>query len=162
MREYAASRIERSIEIIKIEQSAEIQRPIGEIYGFLSDLENWSLWQPDLRESEQISRRSMEMGATFRQTLDIKGKRVKLLCEVTGYEPNEKLSFACDREDVSLALDFALEPVDDGTRLTVRGEGRLSGFYSLLEPLVDREANEQVKTNLHNLKNFLEARAPNA
>jgi hypothetical protein len=102
------------------------------------------------------------MGATFRQTLDIRGKRVELICEVTGYELNEELSFACDREDVSLALDFAFEPVDDGTRLTVRGEGRLSGLYGLFEPLVDREANEQVKTNLHNLKNFLEARSSSA
>ncbi len=150
------------MEIIKVEQSVVIERPLKEVFGFLADLRNWSLWQPDLRVSEQISGGSMEAGATFQQALDIKGRRVDLLCEVTGNEPNEKLSFACDREDVSLALDFTLEPVGDRTRLTVRGEGRLSGFYSLLEPLVDREANEQVNTNLHNLKDFLEARSPNA
>ncbi len=128
----------------------------------MADPENWSLWQPDLRESERISRGSMDSGATFQQALDIKGRRVELLCEVTGNEPNERLSFACDREDVSLAFDFVFEPVDDGTRLTGRGEGQLNGFYSLFEPLVDREANQQVKTNLHNLRDFLESRSPGA
>ncbi len=154
--------IERSIEIIEIEQSVEIQRPPEEVFGFLSDFENWSLWQADLGETEQTSRGSMDASATFRQALDIKGKRVDLLCEVTGYEPNERLSFVCDREDVTLGFDFVFEPVVDGTRLTVRGEGRLGGFYSLFESLVDREANQQVKTNLHNLRDFLESRSPGA
>jgi hypothetical protein len=38
----------------------------------------------------------------------------------------------------------------------------LNGFYSLLEPLVDREANEQFKANLHNLKDYLESRSLDA
>ena len=150
------------MEIIKVEQSVVIERPLEEVFGFLADLRNWSLWQPDLRVSEQISGGSMEAGATFQQALDIKGRRVELLCEMTGNEPNEKLSFACDREDMALAFDFVFDPVENGTRLTGRGEGRLNGFYSLFEPLVDREANQQVKTNLHNLKDYLESRSPDA
>jgi hypothetical protein len=99
--------IERSFEIIKIEQSVVIQRPLEEVFGFLFDPENWTLSQPDLRESEQqFSGGSIEPGPTFRQALDVKGRRVELLCEVTGHEPNESLSFACEREDVALA--FAL------------------------------------------------------
>ncbi len=139
-----------------------IHQPPEEVFGYLSNLENWSLWQSDLRESEQTSRGSINPGTEFRQALDIRGKRIELLCEVTEYEPNEKLSFACDQEDVSFALDFVFEPVDDSTRLTGRGEGRLNGFYSLFESLVDREANEQVKANLHDLKDLLESRSPDA
>ncbi len=139
-----------------------IRRPLEEVFGFLADLENWSLWRPDLRASEQVSGGSMEAGATFRQALEIKGRQVELFCEVTDHEPNEKLSFACDREDVALAFDFVFDPVDGGTKLTSRGEGKLNGFYSLFEPLVDREANEQVKANLHNLKDYLESRSLDA
>jgi hypothetical protein len=35
----------------------------------------------------------MKVSDTFRQTLDIPGQRVELLCEVVGLEENERLSF---------------------------------------------------------------------
>jgi uncharacterized protein YndB with AHSA1/START domain len=139
-----------------------IRRPLEEVFGFLSDPENWTLWQPDLRESAQFSGGSIEAGATFRQALDLQGRQVELLCELTEHEPNERLSFACDREDVTLAFALVFEPVEYGTMLTGRGEGELNGFYGLFEPLVDREANEQVKANLHNLKDYLESRSLDA
>src|SRR5215217_1588201 len=139
-----------------------IHQPLEEVFSFLANLENWSLWQPDLRESEQTFQGSTNTGTAFRQTLQIRGKPVELLCEVTEYEPNEKLSFACDLEDISFELDLVFEPVDGSTRLTGKGERQMNGFYSLFEPVVSREADEQVKDNLHNLKDFLEARSHGA
>jgi hypothetical protein len=39
-------------------------------------------------------------------------------------------------------LDSVFVPVDEaGTRLSARGEGRMSGFFSLFETLVGREIN---------------------
>jgi hypothetical protein len=64
----------------------------------LADFENWASWQAELGETEQTSRSSMDAGATFRQALEIKGKRVDLLCEVTGYEPNRDYPFDTTHE----------------------------------------------------------------
>jgi len=136
-----------------------IHRPLEEVFAFLADFENWSQWQPDFWESEQTSRGPVDVGTTFHQSLDIQGRRIELLCEVIEYEPNEKLSFAYERENMSFVLDFIFEPVNGGTRLTGRGEGHMSGFSSLFEPLVEREINNQVKANLENLKGLLESRA---
>jgi hypothetical protein len=123
----------------------------------LADFENWSLWQPDFREGGQTSQDPMNVGTTFLQALDIQGKRIELLCKVTQYEPNEKLSFACEWKNMSFAVDFVCEPVDGGTRLTSKGEGRVDGFYSLFEPLVEHKVNEKMKANLENLKGLLES-----
>jgi uncharacterized protein YndB with AHSA1/START domain len=40
--------VERRNEIIEIEQSVEIHRPVGEVFAFLIDVENWALLQSAL------------------------------------------------------------------------------------------------------------------
>ena len=151
-----------SARIIEVEHSVVIDRPPGEVFAFLSDLENWSRWQPDLLESEQTSRGPMEVGTSFRQTLDVGGQRVELLCEVNGYEEDEELSFFYARDGLSFWLGFYLELVVIDTRVTGKGKGRLTGFSSLFEPVVEREIDEQIKRSLDDLKVLLEPSTPNA
>src|SRR3712207_494833 len=104
----------------------------------------------------------MNVGTTFRQTLEVGGKRIVLLCEVTGYEEDEEMSFDYAREGLSFWLGFYLEPVESGTRLTGKGEGRMTGFSSLFEPVVEREIDEQIRRSLDDLKVLLEPSTPDA
>ena len=136
-----------------------IHRPVEEVFAFLGDIENWARLHPALRESDQTPRGPVEVGSAFRQTLEIPGQRIELLCEVTEYEPNERLSFEYAWDQLSLGVSFVFEPLDGSTRLTARGEGRMGGLSALLEPLVNGEINAQLKTNLDNLKRHLESRA---
>ncbi len=139
-----------------------VQRPLEEVFAFVANLENWAEWQPAFRKSEP-SRSPMQVGTRFRQALDVQGQRIEFLCEVTEYEPNEKLSFAYVSEGTSFTFDFVFEPIEDGsTRLTGKGEGHMSGFLGLFEPLVGHEVNKQVKANLEGLKVLLESRTPDA
>ena len=115
---------------------------------------------PDLLESEQTSRGPVDVGTSFRQTLDLGGQRILLLCEVTGYEEGERLSFDYTRDGLSFWLGFYLEPVEGGTRVTGRGEGRMTGFSSLFEPVVEREIGGQIKHSLDDLKVLLESSTP--
>jgi hypothetical protein len=155
-------RTERSTGIIEVEQSVVRSRPLEGVFAFLADFENWSQWQPDLRESEQTSRGPMDVGTTFLQVLEVGGQRIKLFCEVTEYAKDEKLSFAYARDGLSFRLSFYFEPVKGGTRIISKGEGRMSGVSSLFEPLVDRKANDQIKTSLDDLKGLLESQTPDA
>ena len=93
-----------------------IDRPPGEVFAFLADLESWWRWQPYLLESEQTSRGPVDVGTTFRQPPDLGGQRIVLLCEVSGFEEGERLSFDYARDGLSFRLGFYLEPVEGGTR----------------------------------------------
>lgn len=118
-----------------------IRRPSEEVSAFVADLENWAWWQPDF-SYEQDTRGSVEVGNAFRQGLEVKGQRIELLGEVIGYEKDQKLSFAYSRKAAAFVLGFVFVPLDEaGTRLTARGEGRMSGFFSPFETLVGREIN---------------------
>ncbi len=138
----------------------EIHRPVGEVFAFLTDIENWPLLQPALRESErETARGPMKVGDTFRQNLEVPGQRVELLCEVVELEENERLSFEYTWDQLFLWIGLVVKPFDDGTRLTATGEGRMGGFLALFEPLVENEVNAQLSTGLVDLKNLLESRA---
>jgi hypothetical protein len=140
----------------------EIHRPVGEVFAFLTHVENWALLQPALRESErETSHGPMKVGDTFRQTLDIPGQRVELLCEVVELEENERLSFEYTWDQLFLWIVLVVKPFDGGTRLTATGEGRMGGFLALFEPLVENEVNAQLSTGLVDLKNLLESRSTN-
>jgi uncharacterized protein YndB with AHSA1/START domain len=143
-----------------VHQSVVIRRPPAEVFAFLADLQNWSRWNPEQRETELTSSGPMDVGTTFRQALDAGGKRIELFGEVSEYEPNENLSLDYARDSLSFRLDFRLERTSEGTRLIGSVEGRMSGFSSLFEPLVEREVNEQIKTNLDHLKALMESRSP--
>ncbi len=72
----------------------EIDRPVGEVFAFLTDIENWRLLQPGLWERErETSRNRMNVGDTFRQNLEVLGQWIELLCEVVELKENERLSF---------------------------------------------------------------------
>jgi uncharacterized protein YndB with AHSA1/START domain len=134
----------------------EIHRPVGEVFAFLTHVENWALLMPALWESNrETSRGPMKMGDTFRQTLDIPGQRVELLCKVIEVEKNERISLEYSWDQLSLDVSFVFEPLDDKTRLTATGEGRMGGFLALFEPLVENEVNAQLSTGLVDLKNLL-------
>lgn len=138
----------------------EIHRPVGEVFAFLSHVENWTRLQPALRESEGgTSRGPMKVGDTFRQVLDISGQRIELLCKVIEVEQNERISLQYSWDQLSLDVGFVFEPLDDSTRLNARGEGRMSGFLALFEPLVNDEIDAQLKARLDDLKSYLESRA---
>jgi len=104
----------------------------------------------------------MDVGTTFRLALDVSSQRIEVLCEVTEYEENEKLEFHYARDGLSLGLGYYLESVGDYTRITGKGEGHMSGFSGLFEPIVTREVNEPIKTSLKDLKSLLESRVPEA
>jgi uncharacterized protein YndB with AHSA1/START domain len=137
-----------------------IRRPSKVVFAFLADLESWSRWQPGMRENEQTSHSPMDVGTKFRQALDAGGQRIELLGEVTEYEPNEKLSLDYTRDGLSFRLTFHVEPIDEGARLISEGKGRMSGFFRLFEPVVEREVNEQIRASLDDLKALLESPTP--
>ena len=149
----------RRNEIIKIEQSVTIQRPLKEVFAFLSDIENWRRLQPVSGEIEPASRGPMKVGDTFQQALEISGQRVELLCEIVELEENERLSFEYTWDQLFLWIGLVFEPFDGSTRLATRGEGRLGGFMALFEPMVASEVEARLTAKLDELKNLLESRA---
>jgi hypothetical protein len=112
-----------------------------------------------LRESQEASPGPGRVGDTFLQTIEIPGQLIELLCRVTGLEEDERVSLEYSWNQLLLWNDFVFEPLDGGTKLTPRGEGRTGGILCLFEAPVNSEIEALLRTNLNNLKSVLESRA---
>jgi hypothetical protein len=98
------------------------------------------------------------VGTTFRGTSQLVGRKIEWTSVVIEYEPNRKLRQQMTAGPMSLDHALILEPVDNGTRFTIKGEGTFGGVFRLADALVNRRLQTQTQIGLTELKRTLEQR----
>jgi hypothetical protein len=79
--------------------------------------------------------------------------------EIIALEPHRSYATRMIEGPFPLEARYTLEPTGNGTSLTMVVEGSPGGFFKLAEPLVVSLAKRSYETDLHNLKDMLEAQA---
>ena len=142
----------------KVEHSVVIKRPVEEVFEFVTNYQNHSLWRSETVEAIQTSKGPTGLGATGREVSQVLGRRIEATAVITGYEPSRKLSAKTTSGPFSIEASHTVESVEDGTRYTLVLEGEPGDFRGLAEPILVRMAQRQIETNLRNLKDLMEAR----
>jgi uncharacterized membrane protein len=145
--------------MIKVENSVIINRPIGEVFEFVSNIENLPQWAGPVLEAKQTSDGAVGVGATQTQVAQFLGRKIETSQEVTEYEPNKKFSTKTTSGPLPMEIHYILEPAAEGTKVTLEGNVDAGGFFKVAEPLVARMLKRQTESDAANLKDLLEARA---
>lgn len=141
----------------EFEQSVVINRPVEEVFAFVSDLENDPPWTA-AEEIRQTSQGPIRIGTTFRQCDRFLGRRLNLTLEVTGFEPNRSIGLTTTSGPLSFTGTRIVEPVgNDATRVTFVGGGHAHGLWRLVEPLMAALGARRLRTQLGRLKRLMEA-----
>jgi uncharacterized membrane protein len=143
--------------MVKVEVSAVINRPVEEIFEYISNPENDSQWQSGVLESNEISKGPMGVGTTTREVRKFLGREMESTFEVTEYEPNQIIKQKSTSGPMALDISMAFASVEGGTKVTLGGEGDSGGFFKLADPLVSRMAKRQLEADVANLKDLLES-----
>lgn len=141
----------------RAEASVVINRSLDEVFAYVDDIGNASQWQSYVLESEQTSEGPKGVGTTERGVMQFLGRRIEWTSEITEHELNRKIREKVTAGPMLVEHSITLEPVEDGTRLTLVAEGETGGFFRLAEPIVVRMFQRDVEANLANLKDILEA-----
>ncbi len=147
--------------MISININTLILRPVWEVFDFIANTENNSLWQYGSLESVQISEGGVRVGTLFSSFGHFMGRRIQSTFEVTDFESNKSYGFKTLSGPVQLQASYTFEAVDHGTNLAVSTRVSPDGFFKLVDPIVTRVAKRQFKENLAKLKDLLEARVIN-
>lgn len=142
-----------------IEASVVINRPIEEVFAFVTDFKKMPLWMSDLVEAKQTSDSPVGVGTTASAVANPLGRRIENTQEVTEYEPNRKFAFKSTSGPVASKDNYTFDSVAGGTKITRMAEAEMTGFFRLAKPLATRMLNRQFETNFANLKDLLEAQA---
>jgi len=141
----------------KLEVSVVIKRPVEEVFSFVNDPANETLWSSGQVESSQISEGQVGVGTIMREVYRILGKRIEYTYEITEYEPNNRYSCKSISGLFPWQGTFTFESVKGGTKVIMASEFQIGGFFKLAEPIVIRMAKRQFEADFHNLKDLLES-----
>jgi ligand-binding SRPBCC domain-containing protein len=143
--------------MMKFKHIEVINRPVEEVFSFLSNFANNSQWEPGILESKQVSPAPMGAGTQLMDVRKVMGRKVETTYEVTAYEPNKRFAIKSTSGPVRVKASYSFEPVDGGTRVTDAAEFETSGFFRLLQPIFALTVKKQMKANFAKIKQVLES-----
>ena len=142
----------------RVENSVVINRPVEEVFAFMSDVEKAALYESGVEERVLTSEGPMGVGSTGRDISRFLGRRMEYTPEVIGYEPGKLLEMSTDMP-FEMTIRYEFEDADGGTLARIRVQGEGSGFYRLAAPLLARMVKRNVSSDLRTLKRLLESSA---
>lgn len=146
--------------MIKIKKSAVINRPVEEVFAYVTDVENEPQWIGEVAEVRKTSDGPVGVGSTYDNIVHFLGRRIVDPHEVVQYKPNRKFGFKSHSGQISFEGIETFEPTADGaTRFTFVATGETGTLFKLAEPIVSRMINRQWEANVANLKELLEAQS---
>jgi carbon monoxide dehydrogenase subunit G len=145
---------------ISVSQNVTVDRPVEEVWAFISNFENTTRWSRGVLEAGQTSDGPLGVGSTLRTVVKAFGRRRTADYLVTEYEPNRAFAFKVTSGPVTSRARFSVEPAGAGTRLTASGEAEATGRYKLLAPILVRTLKRHSQDDLARVKRILEAPVP--
>lgn len=138
---------------MEMNASIDIDRPPEVVYGFVADPENDVQWRSGVTESGLTSAPPLALGSEgYAGT----GNQVSHW-RVTAISPGSSVDWDLIDGPFGGTGGYRLEPVEDGTRFTLRADVEPRGMMRLLGPLFARMGKKQNQADVARLKAILEA-----
>jgi uncharacterized membrane protein len=144
---------------MRAEESIKINRPLQEVFNYVSDVGNFPEWTAHTLEVRKDTAGAPQHSDRFTHAIKSVGRRFETPYERTSYEPNRRYTDRAVGGPIpNQQREYTFQEVPGGTRLTRAVEAEPGGVLKLLEPLQKRSVKRQLRKDLQTLKELLEAR----
>ena len=147
--------------MIHIEESMLINRPIADVFAFMSETKNLHLWQTDVLEAHQTPEGPMQVGTQLTLVRALMGRKIEGTADIVAYEPPTRYAYKTTSGPAVTGVNTC-EATAEGTKVTTMFDMQTGGLISLADPLVARTIKRSVESGLANLKDLLESQAAGA
>ena len=144
--------------MVKITDSTIIDRPVEEIWSFVSDPGNDPKWYQGTMEVRQISEGPTALGTTFEAVIQFRGLSLVAGARCIVLNPNNEVTWKFTSGLMKRSTDsWRMEPMDDtSTRLTRVFDMSVSGLWRFIQPLVAHSTRRAHEAEIHHVKRILE------
>ena len=143
--------------MVRFELSVDIDRPLHEVWEYLTDPERVPEWQSSAQSSHQVSDGPMRVGTRLRDERRFMGRRATSDVEVSEYEPERLFTLHGLSGPVRFTVRHRLSENGSGTRLDVEAEADPGGIGRFMRPVIERAAGHELRGDFNRLKEKLEA-----
>src|SRR5260370_40040859 len=146
------------IQMIKLEISLHINRPVAEVFKYLNDPTKMPEWNPIIEEAT-ASETPIKVGTRIRTRARMLGRKVEGTLQVVEYEHNKRVVQKND-EPFPFKVTNTYQAENGGTRRVSAAEAELGGVFKLSEPIVARIAKKPAQAGVETAKELLAAEVP--
>lgn len=144
--------------MVRVEVDTTINRPVEEVFAYVSDIARQPEWVSTLTESRKTTDGPTQVGTTYRQAVKFLGRRMDMNCEITKYESPRLYAFRAQNGPMHMEMQFTLtEDGPEATKVMQVAEGESAGFFKLADPILARTMKKQFIADLESLKTMLES-----
>jgi len=143
-----------------LEESVVVDRPIDEVWAFLTDLFNAPrVWGRRLLGLRQTSPGSPGVGSTLQGRMVILGFETRVNLVVTEWDPPHLLAFSGALRPLGpIVARWAIEPVGSGTKMVRSAEFEPRGLLKFVLPLLAPFMRRGMRAASKNMKQFIEGK----
>ncbi len=142
--------------MINLISSTLIERPVHQVFNFVSTPENDFQWQYGTLATDRLPKSNSLMRTLFRSIGHLMGRRNLGTFEVTEFEPHEKYSFRSLSGPVHSRTSYILESVSGRTRINISIQASAPNFFHITEKLLGKTMKLQLEEDVTRLKTLLE------
>ena len=141
--------------MIQHEVTIHLNKPVEQVFAFLTDTSKLSTWQSNLIKSEQLTEGPLRTGSRFREVRRINNKETEIQGEITALEPNKRLETKTASKPQAM-VSYSLDPEQGGTLLRYKFILITSGLMRLMEPMIASSIKKDTEVDFETLKRILE------
>jgi carbon monoxide dehydrogenase subunit G len=145
--------------MINFDFSVLIDRPMKDVFAFVSDPNNMSQWNSAVVSLQQVTAGAVGVGTKFKSVGEALGRRIEGELQVTAYEPDTKCGFQLNAGPMQMNLTITFKTVGTGTKVSLNGQGNPGGIFKLAEGVMAGQVKSMMEGNLARLKSVLEKEA---
>jgi uncharacterized protein YndB with AHSA1/START domain len=141
--------------MIQHEVTIHLDKPVEQVFAFLTDTSKLSTWQSNLIKSEQLTEGPLRTGSRFREVRRINNKEEEIEGEITTLEPNKRLETKTVTKPQAM-VSYVLDPEQGGTRLNYKLTLETNGLMKLMEPIMASAIKKGSEADFETLRRILE------
>jgi len=142
--------------MINLDLGTLIDRPVKDVFAFITNPANMSKWNSAVVSMEQITPGAVGMGTKFKTIGEMLGRRIEGEMEVIAFEPDSKYGFQMNAGPVQVNVTLGFKTVGTGTKLSLNAQGNPGGLFKLAEGVMQGRVKSMMEENLVRLKSVLE------
>jgi uncharacterized protein YndB with AHSA1/START domain len=146
--------------VIRFETSVCIERPIDDVFDYVSHPQTFPRWNSAVLTVHKTSAGEGDVGSTYSMERDLPSGRADNELEVVAHERPHEFAIRTTSGLTPFLYRYTFSPEDGGTIVQLDAEVELPAAVALVGPLARRAVKKGVDENLATLKSILEALAP--
>ena len=143
--------------MIDVTVSTKVNRPRGEVFAFVAEMENESQWHTDVLKAERLTEGEVGQGTSYKvQFRPQPMSPSEGTVEIVEFEPGRRIVSQSDMGNMKPRLTHIFEEASGGTQVTRHIQIETSGLMTLMSPMMKMMVRRRNGEFIENLKRTLE------